>query len=110
MGSTSPDQAEPTEFTPQLYPPFPSDIKPVAELDTFSLARLQAGDSAERARLFETCKTRGFFYLDLTSTPVASLPEDAEAIGQLSEQVFRLSMEEKMKYKLTSQKPNSILG
>lgn len=110
MGSILLDQADPTKFMPQLYPPFPTDTYPVAYLDTFSLARLQSGDSNEQARLFETCKTRGFFYLDFTDTSVQSLPADAEVICRLSEEVFHLPMEEKVKYKLASKKLNSILG
>ena len=110
MSSTAPEQPGSPEFTPHLYPPFPPDTKPVACLDTFSLAKLQSDDPAEQARLLKTCETRGFFYLDFTGTSIETLPQDASAIGQLSEEVFKLPMEEKMKYKLTSQKPNSILG
>jgi len=110
MGSITPDQAEVSAFTPHRYPPFPPDTRPVAHLDTFSLTKLLAGELAEQARLFETCKTRGFFYLDFTTTSVEMLPEDAEAIGQLSERVFRLPMDEKLRYKFSGQKPNSILG
>jgi len=110
MGSITPDQKEVLKFTPHRYPPFPPDTKPVAHLDTFSLAKLQSGDLAEQARLFEKCKTRGFFYLDFATTSVEMLPKDAEAIGRLSEQVFSLPMDEKLQYKFSGQKPNSILG
>jgi len=110
MGSVAPEQTECAEFTPRLYPPFPSDTAPVAHLETLSLAKLQSNDTAEQARLFQTSQTQGFFYLDFAGTPVETLPEDAEAVGRLSEEVFKLPIDEKMKYKLTTQKPNSILG
>lgn len=110
MGSIAPKQTDSAELTPRLYPPFPLGTEPVAHLDTFSLAKLQSNDSAEHARLFKTCQTQGFFYLDFIDTPMETLPQDAEVIRRLSEEVFKLPISEKMRYKLTSQKPNSILG
>lgn len=99
------------EFTPDLYPPFPEDMKPIAVLDTFSLSKLRS-DPDQRAKLLQVCKTRGFFYLDFSDTDSSHLPQDADAIGHLAEEVFKLPLEEKLrcKYPENSKKPNSILG
>lgn len=110
MGSIGTDRDASDEFTPRLYPPFPEDTKPQAQLDTFSLFKLLDGDEVEQARLYDTCQTRGFFYLDCRNSPAESLPEDAESVGRLSEQVFKLPMDIKMQYHQFKQKPNSILG
>lgn len=108
MGSIEPDRAA-KEFTPHLYPPFPSDTKTCVELETFSLSKLQSADLSEHARLFEACKNRGFFYLDLDDTYAESLPQTAEAIGHLSETYFKLSLEEKMKHDYIEKK-GTIFG
>jgi len=93
------------EFDPRAYPPFPSGL-PIVELETYSLAQLEKGDEELEGRLFETCKTRGFFYLDLESSTASSLPKDSEAIARLAEQVFKLPLEEKEKYPMK----DSIFG
>ena len=110
MGSIGPTYETHEEFTPNLYPVFPESAKPCAELATFSLQKLEAGDIAEQARLFEVCQTTGFFLLNFDSTSRESLPEDAEAIGRLSETMFKnLTLEEKKAYP-QFKKPYSLLG
>lgn len=109
MAFTESDFATSREFTPDLYPPFPPDLQPCAELQTIKLAAIAARVPCESARLLAVCKTRGFFYLNLSDTDASSLVEDAEAIGQLSEELFKLPIEEKVKYPF-GRKPYSILG
>lgn len=85
-------------FDPSTYPPFPSDV-PSVKLETFSLAELEKGDKALEDRLFETCKERGFFYLDLRGSSKAStMQQDCDEIARLAEKVFELPQEEKDKY------------
>jgi len=93
------------EFDPSSYPPFPPGL-PSVELETYSLVQLENGDDELEARLFETCKTRGFFYLDLDGSTASSMQRDSEAICRLAETVFKLPLEEKEKYPMK----NSIFG
>lgn len=97
-----------TEFVPQLYPPFPEDTNPLIHLSTISLSKLLAGSDAEQARLFEICRTQGFFYLDFSGTKSEFLVKEAEAIGRLSETVFKLPLGEKQDKE--PKKPFSLLG
>lgn len=89
--------AETKEFTPGEYAPFPTGIDSL-RLETFSLARLENGDEALEEKLFETCKTRGFFYLDMRDSQHSSLVEIGEAVVRIGEEVFKLPLEEKQKY------------
>ncbi|KAK6218006.1 hypothetical protein LQW54_003064 [Pestalotiopsis sp. IQ-011] len=89
-----------TEFTPELYPPFPEGL-PTVELETIPLAGLLAGDPAEQDRVFEACKGRGFFYLDLREAGAEEgrvLLDGAEQIARVGEETFELPVDEKMKY------------
>lgn len=88
------------EFTPSEYPPFPSGL-PTVELETISLSKLLARDAAEQARVFEVCKGRGFFYLDLEDGQPAAgetLLRGADAIARTGERTFALPTDEKMGY------------
>lgn len=87
-------------FDPSAYPPFPDDI-PSISLETYSLAALQKGDPALHDKLFETCKTRGFFYLDLNGSDFSSMQSDCDDIARLAEKVFQMPQEEKDKYAMT---------
>lgn len=95
-----PHKEEVNEFTPDRYPPFPDDPQfPCVELQTISLQKLLNHDAAEEDRVFEICKGRGFFYLDLAG------PESGEIIRKGSEEIARvgaetmaLPIEEKLKY------------
>lgn len=86
-----------TGFDPTKYPPFPDNV-PSVKLETFSLAQLEKGDEALEERLFQTCKERGFFYLDFHDSAVSSMQEDGDAIARLAEKVFNLPEEEKEQY------------
>lgn len=98
----------PNEFVPKLYPPFPDGTQPCIELETISLCRLRDDEAGEREKLFSTCCTKGFFYLDFSDTGHSSLPHVAEDIGHLAERVFKLSPQEKQN--TLHEKPYSLLG
>jgi isopenicillin N synthase-like dioxygenase len=87
-------------FTPDKYPPFPKDV-PSVKLETFSLAQLEKGDRALEDKLFETCKERGFFYLDLSGSSRDSMGHDCDEIARLAEKTFQLSNEVKEQYGMT---------
>jgi isopenicillin N synthase-like dioxygenase len=86
-----------TEFTPDQYPPFPSspEFKSV-DLETISLTKLLAEDSKEQDRVFQACKTRGFFYLELGGCENGeTILKGADDICRMAEEFFKLPMEEK---------------
>ncbi|PSR82432.1 hypothetical protein BD289DRAFT_483878 [Coniella lustricola] len=84
-------------FDPAAYPPFPDDI-PTVELETYSLARLEAGDEAHQQALLETCKARGFFYLDLGGSSAQNMQDDADSLARLAGEVHQLPVQEQEKY------------
>ncbi|KAK9423866.1 hypothetical protein SUNI508_03882 [Seiridium unicorne] len=87
-----------TEFTPELYPPFPEGL-PTVELETLSLDQLLKGNADVQDRLFQVCKGRGFFYLDLQGSEVGDvILEGAQQIARVGEETFELPLDEKMKY------------
>ncbi|OTB10749.1 hypothetical protein K445DRAFT_69690 [Daldinia sp. EC12] len=93
-------EEEHTEFTPELYPPFPSDV-PTVSLETITLSKLLNGDTAEQDRVFDSCVGRGFFYLELDGcTEGDIIRQGAEHIALAGERVFRLPLTEKMNYKM----------
>lgn len=86
-----------TEFTPEQYPPFPSspDFKTVG-LETISLVKLLSQDAAEQDRVFQACKSRGFFYLELGGCDSGeTIMKGADDICRMAEDFFRLPMPEK---------------
>jgi hypothetical protein len=86
-----------TEFTPQEYPPFPTspEFKTV-NLQTISLKKLLSEDATEQDRVFEACKTRGFFYLELGGCESGeTILKGADDICRMAEDVFKLPMEVK---------------
>ncbi|PQE31570.1 2OG-Fe(II) oxygenase family protein [Rutstroemia sp. NJR-2017a WRK4] len=90
------------EFSVRLPPPvpFPSDIN-TASLVHVSLEKLLTGDNQESAELFEACKKAGFFLLDLQNVPLGeTLMDDADALMALSEELFAMELEEKLKYRM----------
>lgn len=97
------------EFDLSRYPPFSSEGEPCAELDTLNLVALQQ-DEAQRTRLFEVCRSKGFFYLDLAGSDFASLPTDALGICTLAQDFFRRPQEEKEKYAYGVPGNESIFG
>ena len=92
---------QPSEFTPELYPPFPEDPQfPQAKLETTSLKKLLEGDIAEQDHIFEVCRTRGFFYLDLTGCEIGeAILRDADQLCRVAEKFYMMPLEEKEKYK-----------
>lgn len=81
-------------------PPFPSDV-PTAPIARISLSKLLANDASESASALEACRTHGFFYLGLHSTPLGeSLIQESEKLLQLSQRAFDLPLEEKTKHAL----------
>lgn len=77
--------------------PFPSDTN-TASLVRVSLEKLKAGDGQESAKVFEACKKAG---LDLQRIPTGeALMDDADAIMELSEELFALQLEEKQKFSM----------
>jgi isopenicillin N synthase-like dioxygenase len=79
-------------------PPFPSNIR-TAPLYIVSLAKLLSDDANECKRALEACRTRGFFYLDLTDTNEGhELEQESEELLDVAKGVFNLPLEEKMKY------------
>ncbi|KAK6953773.1 hypothetical protein Daesc_003735 [Daldinia eschscholtzii] len=93
-------EEEHTEFTPELYPPFPSDV-PTVSLETITLSKLLGGDATEQDRVFDSCVGRGFFYLELDGcTEGHIIRQGAEQIALAGERVFRLPLAEKMNYKM----------
>lgn len=89
------------EFAPETYPDFPVGF-PTVELETISLAKLLANnDPAEADRVFEVCKGRGFFYLELPGCPAGEIiAEGANKVAAVAEDVFKLPLEEKLKYQI----------
>ena len=95
------------KFDPQGYPPFPSDVDPTLELQTISLAKIEANDEDEKARMLDICKNHGFFYCDFSGTDTAVISEEAENVARLAERSFALPREEKTKYPY---QPGTIFG
>lgn len=84
-----------------LFPePFPTDIKTV-HLETLSLAKLVAQDQGEQQRVFEHCKTSGFFQLDLTDHEegIQLLRDSAECARLMTKVLPTMSIEDKRSYK-----------
>ncbi|KAH9889673.1 putative oxidoreductase [Xylariomycetidae sp. FL2044] len=109
-------EEEALEFTPDLYPPFPESL-PTVPLETISLAKLLlASDDSdsdsdpdaaattaaeeEQDRVFAACRSRGFFYLDLSACAAgATLLALSADIARTVEKVFRLPLAEKLRYR-----------
>ena len=75
-----------------------SEPIPVAQLLTIDVSRLQEGDEAEAAKLFNASKEDGAFYLNFADRKYINLIETVECIFTLAKELFHLSEEEKMKY------------
>lgn len=87
-----------SEFTPGEYPPFPEGLKTI-ELQTISLSKIQNGDTTEQDRMFEACKSWGFFYLDLSNCPQGeTIHTGSEEIARVGEKFMALPLDEKLKF------------
>jgi isopenicillin N synthase-like dioxygenase len=85
-------------------PPFPDDV-PTAPLLQLSLKKLLEGDRNESERFFSASKDIGFFYLDLRNTADGEkMLEDAAKLFDVGKELFDVSIEEKLKYDMTSKK------
>ena len=79
-------------------PPFPKDV-PTADVPKFSLAKLSSGDSTYARRLFETCRTTGFFLLEMGGEETGDkMIRDIDAMFDISNDIFDLDVKEKSKY------------
>ena len=71
---------------------------PVAELLTVDVSRLQEGDEAEAAKVFQASKEHGAFYLDFSGPKGVKITEAVADVFALSKELFHLSTQEKMTY------------
>ena len=79
-------------------PPFPEDI-PTADVRKFSLAKLSSGDPTYARKLFETCRTTGFFLLEMGGEETGdSLIKEVDAMFDITKDIFDLDTKEKSKY------------
>lgn len=80
------------------YPKFGEDV-PSAPLPKISLKRLSTGDENEFKALFESCRSLGFFLLDLSDEEAGeTLVQDIDALLSLARETMALPEDEKMKY------------
>lgn len=87
-------------------PPFPSTITPLAPIALISHADLLALSSSAINSITSACRTYGFFYLDLTTTPSGrALHEQAHALRTLAESAFALPLAAKLDHRLI---PNGV--
>lgn len=97
-----PHKEEAREFDSTQHPDFPEGL-PTVSLETISLAKLlDPADAAEEEenRVFEACKGRGFFYLDLAGcAPGERIARGADKVAAVAEDVFKLPMDEKLSYR-----------
>jgi len=68
-----------------------------APLETIDFARLAAKEAAEIAKLFKSCQTQGFFYLDLQNDATRQILTDMQNILRVTKKYFGQSRELKMK-------------
>ena len=96
------------EIEGSRLPPFPDDV-PTAPLLRLSLRKLVDNNVEESNRFFRACTDLGFFYLDLRDAS-SDLPilENADALFDVAESFFDLSVEEKGQYDFSGQ--NSYFG
>jgi isopenicillin N synthase-like dioxygenase len=81
-------------------PPFPDNV-PTVPIARISLSKILANDPNEGASALEACRTHGFFYLDLTSSPQGeTLIQQSEDLLQLSYNAFNHPLESKREHAL----------
>ena len=81
----------------ESLPPFP-DIS-TADIPKFSLSRPSSGDSAYTHTIFETCRTTGFFLLEMGGEETHDkIVKKIDAMFDLSNNFFDLETEQKVKY------------
>ncbi|KAF1954282.1 putative oxidoreductase [Byssothecium circinans] len=93
--------------SPLSVPEFPSEV-PLLRVKTLSLSKILSNDADESRRMYEACTETGLFILDLSGSKEGyNLMEDVDRILSLSEQIFDLDLETKMKYHMLS---GTVLG
>lgn len=89
-----------SDYWNQSYPKFPSDV-PTAKLRKLHLQKLQSTNEEESQKLFESCRTSGFFLLDLQGSPEGNtMLSDVGEMFKLAGSLFSLETDTKMKYGL----------
>ena len=79
-------------------PPFPEDVS-IADVPKFSLSGLSSGGSTYARKMFETCRTTGFFLLDMGGEETGdNIIKEIDAIFDISHNIFALEVEENGKY------------
>ncbi|KAK7423054.1 hypothetical protein QQZ08_009221 [Neonectria magnoliae] len=80
-------------------PPFPDDI-PTAQIASVSLVGLRTGDEATARTLLESCKTLGFFLLDLRGDALGEelVGEIDHLLGSVGKEVMALPEDVKRQY------------
>lgn len=87
-----------SDYWYQSYPKFPSDV-PTAKLSKLHLQKLQSANEEESQKLFKSCRTLGFFLLDLQgSLEGDTMLSDVGKMFKLAGQLFSLETDTKMKY------------
>ncbi|PQE32431.1 2OG-Fe(II) oxygenase family protein [Rutstroemia sp. NJR-2017a WRK4] len=88
-------------------PAWPADV-PTAFLNKISLAKLLEGDEIESGALYASCKSSGFFLLDLKGCQDGDLLwKESEALFGLAEEMCDIPYEQKMQYAL---RPGTAFG
>ena len=79
-------------------PPFPKDV-PTANVPKFSLSKLSSGEYTYARELFETCRTTGFFLLEMGGEETGdNMIKEIDAMFDISNNIFDLDIKEKRKY------------
>ena len=89
----------------EAYPSFP-DV-PTANVPKFSLTRLSSRDAAHGHDMFETCRTTGFFLLEMGGDELGDVMlKEIDAVFDTSKTFFDLEIKEKAKYAQNASKGN----
>lgn len=87
-----------SDFWNHSNPSFPLDV-PTAKLRKVHLQKLAAPNEEESQKLFESCRTLGFFLLDLQDSQEGiAMLRDAGKMFTLAKLLFGLDTDTKMKY------------
>lgn len=95
---TPPMNSQPTQEAMSHQPHVSWETLPVAELLIVDMSRLQEGDEAEAAKVFQAAKENGAFYLDVSGPKGMKITEAVAHVFALSKELFHLSTQEKMNY------------
>lgn len=94
-------------FTNTSFPGFPPDVS-IAKLNKLSLSKLLNNDDTESARLYSSCKSSGFFLLDLTYCEQGEVMlKQVEDLFDMAEKLYDMPLDEKNQYAL---RPGTAFG